>query len=195
MERSGLSDRERVARVLQGDTALGDELVERLRPVVSKIVRGRVTSRSDEQDLTQAVFLNVFSSLETYSGKVPLEHWASRVAVNVCLSQFRHESRRPELRRADLTEEQDKLLDSLANSEADFLPDQRLVAKDLVAILMQQLTGKERLILTLLYLDGLTLSEVAKKTGISNLALRLVAFRARRKMQSGLKKLQQEQHT
>jgi RNA polymerase sigma-70 factor (ECF subfamily) len=179
-----------VARVLQGDTALGDELVQRLRPIVSKIVRGRVTQRSGEQDLTQEVFLNVFSSLETYSGKVPLEHWVSRIAVNVCLNRFRHESRRPELRRADLSEEQDELLESLANSEAEVLPDQRIAANELVVMLMEQLTGKEQLIMTLLYLDGLTLSEIAERTGMSNLALRLVAFRARRKMQSGFRKLQ-----
>src|SRR5688572_17675692 len=111
MESSGLSDRERVARILEGDTALGNELVERMQPVVSKIVRGRVTRRSEERDLTQAVFLNVFSSLDQYSGTAPLEHWVSRIAVNVCLNQFRHESRRPELRRADLSAEQDDLLD------------------------------------------------------------------------------------
>src|SRR6478736_3680955 len=102
MECSGLSDQELVARILEGDTALGNGFVERMQPVVSKIVRGRVTRRSEEQDLTQAVFLNVFSNLHQYSGKAPLEHWVSRIAVNVCLNQYRHDSRRPELRRADL---------------------------------------------------------------------------------------------
>ena len=190
MDSSELSDRDRVARILEGDIALGDELVERLRPVVSRIVRGRVTCQSDERDLTQSVFLNVFSSLDQYSGTAPLEHWVSRIAVNVCLHQYRHENRRPEVRRADLSEEQDELLDSLANTDEEVSPDKRFAANELVGILFEQLTGKERLIMSLLYLDGLNLSEVAKKTGMSNLALRLVAFRARRKMQSGFQKLQ-----
>ena len=190
MECPGLSDRERVARILEGDVALGDELVERLQPVVSKIVRGRVTRLSEERDLIQAVFLNVFASLDQYSGRIALEHWVSRIAVNVCLKQYRHESRRPELRRADLSAEQDDLLDSLATSEADVLPDQQIAASELVTMLLDHLKAKERLIMTLLYLDGLSLSEVAKRTGISNLALRLVAFRARRKIQSGFQKLQ-----
>ena len=193
MDDSAVSDLAWVSRVLGGDTDAGDELVKRLCPTVSRIVRGRVTCRTEEQDLTQTVFLQVFASLENYSGCVPLEHWVSRIAVNVCLKQYRHESRRPELRRADLSEEQDELLDLLANSEVEIPPDQQLAANDLATILLEELTGKERIVMTLLYLDGLNLSEVAEKTGMSNLALRLVAFRARRKMQSGFRKLQKRE--
>lgn len=190
MDSSELSDRERVARILDGDIALGDELVERLRPVVSRIVRGRITSQSDERDLAQSVFLNVFASLDQYSGTAPLEHWVARIAVNVCLHQYRHEKRRPEVRRADLSQEHDELLDSLADTDAEVSPDKQFAANELVAILLEQLSGKERLIMSLLYLDGLSLSDVAAQTGMSNLALRLVTFRARRKMQNGFQKLQ-----
>lgn len=190
MDSSELTDRERAERILEGDTALGDELVERMQPVVSRIVRGRVTERSDEQDLTQAVFLQVFANLESYSGSVPLEHWVSRVAVNVCLKQFRHESRRPELRRADLSDEQNELLDSLATSEGEITPDEQFAANELAAVLLGQLTAKERLIMSLLYLDGLSLAEVATATGMSNLAIRLISFRSRTKMKSAFVKLQ-----
>lgn len=190
MDSSELTDRERAERILEGDTAIGDEFVERMQPVVSRIVRGRVTERSDEQDLTQAVFLQVFANLESYSGSVPLEHWVSRVAVNVCLKQFRHESRRPELRRADLSDEQNELLDSLATSEGEITPDEQFAAKELAAVLLGQLTAKERLIMSLLYLDGLSLAEVATATGMSNLAIRLISFRSRTKMKSAFVKLQ-----
>ena len=88
MESSELSDQERVARILEGDTALGDELVERMQHVVSKIIRARVTRQSDERDLTQTVLLNVFASLDQYSGAAPLEHWVSRIAVNVSSSAW-----------------------------------------------------------------------------------------------------------
>jgi len=191
MESGELSDRERVARILQGDDALGDELVQRLQPVVSRIVRGRVTRQAEERDLTQTVFLNVFANLDRYSGAAPLEHWASRVAVNVCLNQYHREKRRPEVRRADLSQEQVELLDSLSSTDADVSPDKRFAASELVALLLEQLTGKERLIMSMLYLDGLHLSEAAAKTGMSSLALRLVSFRARRKMRKGLQRLQE----
>jgi len=153
MECSGLSDREWVARILEGDTALGNEFVERMQPVVSKIVRGRVTRRSEGQDLIQAVFLNVFSSLEQYSGKAPLEHWVSRIAVNSCLNAIAAEKARPELRRADLSEEQAAVIDHLAATTDDLGADEKLSARDLLGHLLEALKPAERLVIDLLHLQ------------------------------------------
>lgn len=190
MESSAANDLALVSRVLDGDTVAGDELVERLRPTVARIVRGRVTRQTNEDDLTQAVFLNVFASLQSFSGDVPLEHWASRVAVNVCLKQYRHESRRPEVRRADLSEDEDKLLEMLATSEAEVAPDQQFTAHELVTRILDGLSPRERIVMSLLYLEGRSSEETAKLTGNSNLAIRLIAFRARGKMKKAFLKLQ-----
>lgn len=192
MDSSASADLACVARVLEGDTATGDALVERLRPVVVRIVRGRVTRRTEEADLTQMVFLKVFANLEQFSGRVPLEHWVSRIAVNVCLNAYRHEGHRPEVRRADLSPEHDSLLDFLATSAVEITPEQQVAAGDLVATLLARLAPKERMIMTLLYLEGRTPQETGRLTGMSNLAVRLVAFRARRKMRNALKQLQHD---
>jgi len=191
MEISVVSDLAFVSRVLDGETAVGEELVTRLRPTVLRIVRGRVTRQADQEDLTQAVFLNVFASLQKFSGDVPLEHWASRIAVNVCLKQYRHESRRPEVRRADLQEDEEKMLDSLAASDDEIAPDQRVTAHELVTRLMDVLSTRERIVMNLIYLEGQTLEETARLTGKSNLAIRLLAFRARHKMKKAFLKLQE----
>ena len=52
------------------------------------------------------IFIRVFQKLSQFSGKVPLEHWVSRIAVNACLNQIAAEKVRPELRQADLSEEE-----------------------------------------------------------------------------------------
>jgi len=181
-----------VYRVLKGDTAAGDALVERLRPTVGRIVRGRVTGRTEEADLTQMVFIKVFANLDQFSGTVPLEHWVSRIAVNVCLNQHRYERNRPELRRSDLSPDQDELLELLATSDAEISPDRQAAARDLVTALLERLAPRERLVTTLLYLEGHTIEETRQLTGMSALAVRLVAFRARQKMKKAFGKLQQE---
>jgi len=181
-----------VSRVLGGDTTAGDALVERLRPTVSRIVRGRVTRRTEEADLTQMVFVKVFANLDQFSGRVPLEHWVSRIAVNVCLNQYRYEKNRPELRRSDLSPEQDRLLKLLATSDSEIPPDRQAEANDLVAALLERLAPRERLVMTLLCLEGRTIEETRQLTGVSALAVRLLAFRARQKMKKVLGKLQQE---
>src|SRR6202048_1299535 len=94
-----------VNAALQHDDDAARELVRRLYPLVAKMVRSHRPRRTSEEDLCQMIFIKMFQKLPQFSGKVPLEHWVSRIAVNTCLSQIEAEKIRPELRTADLSEE------------------------------------------------------------------------------------------
>ncbi|MGQ0633746.1 MAG: RNA polymerase sigma factor [Planctomycetaceae bacterium] len=181
-----------VARILEGDTAAGDALVERLRPLVVRIVRAHGSRLADEADLIQMAFLKVFANLRQFSGRVPLEHWVSRITVNVCLNQYRYEAKRPELRRADLSPEQGEVLNFLGASHEELSADRQTEVRELVLALMERLAPRERLIMRLLHLDGCSMKDVQQLTGMTNLAVRLVAFRARKKMKRQLQQLQQK---
>src|ERR1700757_1920875 len=93
-----------VKAALENDDDAARALVRRFYPLVAKIVRGHRPRRTSEEDLCQMIFIKVFQKLSQYSGKVPLEHWASRIAVNTCLTQIESEKARQELRHADLSE-------------------------------------------------------------------------------------------
>src|SRR5262245_13831242 len=108
-----------VARARQQDEAAARVLMDHLYPVVLKLVRARLPRRMSEEDLVQAVFIKVFANLGQYEGKVPLKHWVSRIAVNTCLSALKAEKSRPELRWADLSEDQQRVVESLATEDAD----------------------------------------------------------------------------
>src|SRR2546428_13837792 len=105
-----------VAAALRHDDAAARELVHRLYPIVAKMVRAHRPRRTSEEDLCQMIFIKVFQKLAQFSGKVPLEHWVSRVAINTCLSQIEAEKVRPELRHADLSEEEQAVVENLASS-------------------------------------------------------------------------------
>src|SRR5436305_12638036 len=92
-----------VHAALQHDDEAAPALVQRLYPLVAKIVRTHRPPRTDEEDLCQMSFIKVFQSLSQFFGKVPLEHWVSRIAVNSWLIRFQGEKIRPELRQADLS--------------------------------------------------------------------------------------------
>ena len=77
-----------------------------LYPLVLRVVRAHRPQRAAEEDLCQMIFIKIFQKLDQFSGTVPLEHWVSRIAVNTCINQIRAEKARPELRHADLSEEQ-----------------------------------------------------------------------------------------
>jgi len=135
------------------------------------------------------IFIKVFQKLSQFSGKVPLEHWVSRIAVNTCLSQIEAEKVRPELRHADLSEEQQAVVENLANSSDELAQDRQLASRQLVEHLLQLLKPVERLIIDLLYLQGRSVEEIHKITGLGTAAIKVRAFRARQKMKTQLAKV------
>jgi RNA polymerase sigma-70 factor, ECF subfamily len=180
---------ELVPAALRHDDEAARELVRRLYPLVAKMVRSHRPRRTSEEDLCQMIFIKVFQKLSQFSGKVPIEHWVSRIAVNTCLSQIEAEKIRPELRHADLSEEEQAVVENLATSSDELAPDRQLASRQLVEHLLQLLKPVERLVIDLLYLQGHSVEEIHKITGLGAAAIKVRAFRARQKMKTQLTKM------
>lgn len=174
--------RELVAAALRDDDAAARELVEALYPLVAKLVRAHRPARSAEEDLCQMIFIKVMQKLSQFSGQVPLEHWVSRIAINTCINQIQAEKARPELREADLSEEQLAVVQQMATTNGELAPDQRFASRELVEHLMLPLKPAERLVIDLLYLQQKSVADIQKLTGWSNALVKVRAFRSRRKM-------------
>lgn len=178
-----------VASALRDDEEAARGLVRHLYPFVVKLVRSHRPRRAAEEDLCQMIFIKIFQKLPQYSGAVPLEHWVSRIAINTCLNQIAAEKARPELRRADLSEEQEAVVDNLAASANELGADQQLASRDLVIHLLAALNPADRLVIDLLYLQQKTVAEIAKLTGWTSALVKVRAFRARRKLKQSLARL------
>ena len=181
MAADGVS-RELVAAVLQQDNDAARELVRRLYPLVAKLVRAHRPARSAEEDLCQMIFIKVMQKLSQFSGKAPLEHWVSRIAINTCINQIQAEKARPELREADLSEEQVAVIQNLAATSDELAPDHSFASRQLVEHLMKALKPVERLVIELLYLQQRSVAEIQQITGWSGALVKVRAFRARQKM-------------
>jgi len=179
-----------VARALRHDDEAARELVRRLYPLVAKMVCSHRPRRTSEEDLCQMIFIKIFQRLGQFSGKVPLEHWVSRIAVNTCLNQIESEKVRPELRQADLSEEEQAVVENLAASSDELAPDRQLASRQLVEHLLQLLKPVERLVIDLLYLQGRSVEEIHQITGLGTAAIKVRAFRARQKMKAQLTKIE-----
>jgi len=178
-----------VKAALQHDDEAARALVRQLYPLVSKLVRTHRPRRTAEEDLCQMIFIKVFQKLSQFSGTVPLEHWVSRIAINTCLNQIESERVRPELRHADLSEEEQAVVENLATSADELAPDRRFASRQLVEHLLDALKPVERLAIDLLYLQGRSVEEIRKITGWSATLIKVRAFRARQKMKGQLAKI------
>jgi RNA polymerase sigma-70 factor (ECF subfamily) len=189
MSEGGVDVQSWVRLVQQGDEAAARALFNHLFPLVIKIVRAHLPRRTSEEDLVQTVFMKLFAKLDQFSGRVPLEHWVSRIAVNTCLNQISTERVRPELRWADLSEAEERVLQSLASTTDDLEPSHNLASRELVDKLLERLSPADRLVITLMHLEGRTVEEVRKITGWNASLIKVRAFRARRKMKKYLETL------
>src|SRR5213595_134162 len=178
-----------VNAALQNDDEAARALVRQLYPLVARVVRSHRARRTSEEDLCQMIFIKVFQKLSQFSGKVPLEHWVSRVAVNTCLNQIESEKVRPEVRHADLSVEEQAVIENLTSSTDELAPDQRFASRQLVEHLLTTLKPVERLAIDLLYLQGRSVEEIRKITGWSTALIKVRAFRARQKMKDRLAKI------
>src|SRR5512135_2735090 len=169
-------------RVRQRDEDAARALFRHLYPLVARLVRSHLPRRTSQEDLVQTVFMKVFANLDRFSGAVPLEHWVSRIAINACLNQLAAEKVRPELRWADLTVEQAATLEAVTAGPEALDPFQNVAAREIVEKLLAHLSPGDRLLLTLLHLDGRSVEEVRQITGWNSTLIKVRAFRARRRL-------------
>ena len=181
-----------VAQVRHGDQDAARSLLNHLYPLVISIVRGHLPRRTSEEDLAQTIFVKVFAKLDQFSGVVPLEHWVSRIAVNTCLNALQAEKIRPELRWADLGEEEEHVIQNLASTSDELEPGHNLAARDLVEKLLAFLKPDDRLLMKLLHLEGRSLEDIRQITGWNISLIKVRAFRARRKLRKHLDTLMKE---
>jgi len=171
------------------DESAARELVYFLYPLVIKIVRYHLPRRTGEEDLAQLVFMKLFQHLDSFNNQAPLEHWVARIAVNTCLNELRAEKARPELRWADLSEAEERVVEKLSSGPEDLDPAQDYAARDLAEQLLGLLRPKDRLIVQMLHMEGCSVEEVHEKTGWSRVMIKVRAFRARQKLRKHYEQL------
>jgi len=192
MEPSEESAEALVSLVLRGESAAAERLVGLLYPVVVRIVCHHLPRGMDQQDLAQEVFMKLFSKLGTFRGDKPLEHWVARITRNVCFDHLRRQRRRKELRCADLTEDEERVLEAvLADQHPSGLHlDSGEATGELLAKLLATLRPAEERVLRLLDLEGMPVKEISALLGWGESRIKVTAFRARRKLREVLRDLE-----
>jgi RNA polymerase sigma factor (sigma-70 family) len=173
-----------VERVRLQDPAAAEELVERLYPLVARVVRSHLPRRVQEEDLAQEIFLKLFSRLDQYEARstIPFEHWVARLAVRTCLDSLRAERRRPEIRWADLSETETAWLEYLSDSQGAEPETSASAAREVIELLLGELAPADRLVIHLLDLEERSVRDISQLTGWSATLVKVRAFRARRKL-------------
>jgi RNA polymerase sigma factor (sigma-70 family) len=178
--------------VRKGDESAAQQLVLIFYPLVIRIVRTHSPRSSAEEDIAQEIFIKMFTRLEQYKADAPFGHWLSRIAINTCRDHLRSKQRRPELRLADLSEEQADWIMESAPESGKPDPGEQAAASDLLNQLLEMLPAEDQIVIRLQELEGKSILEICEETGWGRSLVKIRAFRARAKLKKAWEKLEKE---
>lgn len=165
----------------QGDPDAYKRLIERHQQEIGKIMWRFSRNRTVHEELVQDVFVEAYISLETYKQRAPFTHWLTRIATRVGYRYWKQKAREKKFERFSFEE-----WDRLTIEAPEEIDSSR--AGELLHNLLGQLPPRDRLILTLRYLEGCDVVETAHRTGWTKSMVKVQTFRAKRKLQKLLPK-------
>ena len=93
--RMPLTDLFLVERCRANDDAAFSEVVGRYKAKIYNYIYRMTGSSEDAEDLTQEVFIRMYTSIDSFRGQSSLNTWLFRIAGNLCIDRFRRSKNRP----------------------------------------------------------------------------------------------------
>lgn len=152
-----------------------DEIHRAYRRRVLALVRRRVASREQAEDVVQETFLRIHQALPDFDAARPLWPWVSRIATNACFDALRHQ----------MLQAEDPSADPWSGApETAAAPDaaecyEGLARRESIAIALGDLCPRQRRILVMKQIEGWDTRDVAEFEGLSVDAVKCVLRRAR----------------
>ena len=84
-----LNDYSLVERCRSSDDAAFSEVVTRYKAKIYNYIYRMTGSSEDAEDLTQEVFIRMYTSIDSFRGQSSLNTWLFRIAGNLCIDRFR----------------------------------------------------------------------------------------------------------
>jgi len=168
----GLSDESLVKAVAAGDDGAFEELVRRHKRGVARTASRFARNSQELDDICQDIFIKAYTHIGSFRGEAPFGHWLMRIAVRTCYDYLRARMRE----RGNVPLELVDFSLGGPSTESDMSARE---ARDILDKALPRLKPDERMVITLLELEELTVREVAGLTGWSEANVKVRAFRAR----------------
>lgn len=162
------TDEELMAAYVAGDAAAFRELFERHSPVLLRVMRHQLRRPEDARDLVQQTFLQLHRSRNDFRDGAALRPWLFTIAMNLKREYFRRAGRRPES-----ALELDGKMDPAVGPRGH----EQLEATDELGYALRALPEDQREVISLHWLAGVPLPDVAQMVGASLSAVKVRAHR------------------
>ena len=188
------SEAEVVRRAKGGDEEAFALIVQQHQNMVYSLALRMVRRSIDAEDVAQQVFTKVFFALKKFDMRSSLSTWIYKIAMNETYDYLRRLKSRRVVFEGDLGEDVDEIVESSARA-ADTAPsaEEQTSRRDYLLKLLEHVSEEERMLLFQKEVEGLTVDELAAKTGINENTIKVKLFRARKKLVKAAQQLRAEE--
>ncbi len=184
-ERSEYSDAEIIRLVAGGDVNAFEFLLKKYKNHVFRIVKRHVPFQRVEE-AAQDVFVRTYQSLHTFKGKSGFKHWLSAIATRTCYDFWRREYKSREIPMSALSDaQQDWIEGVMADASIQSIAERgrQKEAREILDWALDRLSAENRMVIELVYLQGLSGGEAARLLGWSVANVKVRCHRSRKKLQ------------
>ncbi|MFO7601491.1 MAG: sigma-70 family RNA polymerase sigma factor [Candidatus Desulfacyla sp.] len=184
-------DSEIVRRILQGEANAFGLLLDRYKDHALTMIKRRIPPK-DVEDMAQEVFIKAYQSLPGFDPDSHFKKWLSTIAVRTCCDYWRKAYHTQESPMSGLSERHAEWLEAVISSESTDSSDGKArqeEAKEVLTWALGCLSAEDRMVVEMVYLEGMTGKEAAELLGWSVTNVKVRSFRSRirlRKLLSGL---------
>jgi RNA polymerase sigma-70 factor (ECF subfamily) len=176
-----ISDDRLISATLGGDDGAFARLVTRYKGRVFRLAFRFARDNGELEDICQDIFFKAYDNLRTFRHDAPFEHWLTRIAIRTCYDALR--ARRHDKHTQALDDINYELPDAAEAARAEARQ-----ARELLKWAMDFLAPDERLVITLMELEEMSVRETAAMTGWSESNVKVRAHRARQALRKILEK-------
>lgn len=171
-----------IRSVLDGNINDFEQLVTAYEKNVYNLALRMVGDPDDAADITQETFIKAYRALGSFRGDSKFSSWIYRIASNMCLDFLRSRSRRAQVPLSFENEDAEgeiELPDMSQNPEKVLM---KKLSMEAVRRGMEKLPPKQRQILVLRELCGLSYAELAQTLSVEEGTVKSRIFRARKRL-------------
>lgn len=169
-------------RIRKGDKSAYAALINRHKSYAFTIAFRILNIREDAEEVAQDAFIQVFNGLDSFNADSKFTTWFYRIVFNAALMY----KRKKRILADDFEDSREALqVDSLSDSSGELLQNERQVA---IKACLEKLSSDDVTIITLFYLQELTLDEIASIIEISAETAKVKLHRARKRLMEEMRK-------
>ncbi|MDE0294779.1 MAG: RNA polymerase sigma factor [Bryobacterales bacterium] len=172
-----------VRRCQAGNEDAFRQIVEKHQSKVFSIIYGIIRNRNDAEDIAQHVFAKIYFSIKGFDFRSSLSTWVYKITVNECYDYLRKAKVRKLVYESNLGEDDQRSMENsqLAVDRRTSI-DIKTEKRDYLLKILSKVSEEERLLLIQKEVEGHTVEELARMTGLNENTIKVKLFRARQKL-------------